>query len=200
MKKDAVTSSKINNRYLQQSKDLVEKFKRMFKMNLLAIAGLAVLVLGASIYLEMPAAGLLLALLFGILVISGKKELDSLEQITPGESGYQYLKAFDNWLKSVIGNYTNLYRFIYPAIFLILMLAPVYSEFGQSALNKLLAENPDITMIAGIPLLWLLAALAVATLTGIFAGKIYQLDMNMVYGAEFKKLQELLSDMEELRK
>ena len=70
---------------------------------------------------------------------------------------------------------------------------------GDKIVNKLLAKFPDTYMIGDIPGILLLAALVFAGLTGIFAGTIYRLDMNIIYGNVFAKLDEIIADMEELR-
>jgi hypothetical protein len=40
---------------------------------------------------------------------------------------------------------------------------------------------------------------AVATIMGLFGERIYRWDVNVVYGNVFKKLEEIIADMEELR-
>ena len=41
--------------------------------------------------------------------------------------------------------------------------------------------------------------LVITSLLAIFGGRIYKLDLNIVYGSILKKLAELISDMEDLR-
>ena len=48
---------------------------------------------------------------------------------------------------------------------------------------------------------YILVALALLTLiVARYAESLYRLDLNIVYGRQFKKLDELIIDMEELRK
>jgi hypothetical protein len=46
--------------------------------------------------------------------------------------------------------------------------------------------------------MWFIA-LAIAVLIYVFGGKIYKWDVNLVYGRVFKKLEELIADIEELK-
>ena len=51
----------------------------------------------------------------------------------------------------------------------------------------------------GIPTFMWIIALVIAILIYVFGGKIYRWDVNLVYGRVFKKLDELIADIEGLR-
>ena len=141
-----------------------------------------------------------LTLLLVGLAVFGKRELNRLEEIDKGASSYQYLKAFDDWLKSTISDYTRISRVFYPVLFLIFFTGFWFSSAGESVLNEIVKIKPDVYLIKGIPMFMILGAIAFACCLGFVAGKIYKWDMDIVYGREFKKLNEIIADMEELRR
>ena len=73
-----------------------------------------------------------------------------------------------------------------------------FSSDFRETLNRILGNyQPD--MIYGLPIYWIAAMLVIIALLAIFGGRIYKLDLNIVYGGILKKLAELISDMEDLR-
>lgn len=83
--------------------------------------------------------------------------------------------------------------------FLTCVIGGWFSRPGELLRDKLLTAHPDIYLVSGIPIFWFLGIVVFAVVLGFFAGVIYRLDMNLVYGREMKKLDELIADMEELR-
>lgn len=71
---------------------------------------------------------------------------------------------------------------------------------GERLVNKVLNSFPDVYLIYGVPLLAIVIVFIICTLLALFGGRIYQWDVNIVYGRIFKKLKELLADMENLNK
>lgn len=62
-----------------------------------------------------------------------------------------------------------------------------------------MSKYSDSGFVAGIPLIFFSTVALVTILMVVFAGKIYRWDVNLVCGRVFRKLEELLADMEELR-
>ena len=58
---------------------------------------------------------------------------------------------------------------------------------------------PDIYLVQGVPLIGIIIIVLIVALLAFFGGRIYQWDLNLVYGRIFKKLRELMTDMEELK-
>ena len=71
--------------------------------------------------------------------------------------------------------------------------------FSNDIQNLLGSYNQNY-LLFGIPIFWLLGVLLVAGILSYFGAVIYKWDVNLIYGNVFKKLDELISDMEELRK
>ncbi|NKB67965.1 MAG: hypothetical protein GKR89_12970 [Candidatus Latescibacteria bacterium] len=197
---DALIAPTINDLYNQKSADLIDTMTRMFRLNLIFIVVFATALLPVSFAVDLAYLGAgIFALLMG-LVLVGKKNMAGLEQIDKSVSSYQYLKAFDGWLKETTAIFTRIYRFFYPAFFLTVVLGLWFSPLREKILNEVQGNLPEIYFLYGVPVFWLLGALVIAGLLGIFGGAIYKVDKNIVYGRVMKKLDEILADMEELRR
>ena len=106
----ALIAPKINDLYNQKSQNIVDKLKRTFRWNIIAIAigALAVLVILSAF--GMPILALFIASMLLALAWLGKKQLAELEQMDKNTSSYQYIKSFDAWLKGLMQQYTKIYQ------------------------------------------------------------------------------------------
>jgi hypothetical protein len=198
LQNDALLAPKINDLYNQKSIHIIDRLKGMFKVNLQAIVIGASGLLIVSFFLGVPFVGAFIFLLLLGLAYYGHRESNRMREIDQTGSSYDYLKAFDSWLKEVIAGYTRIYRFFYPAFFLAIFTG-IWLIAGDKIMDKLLTKFPDTYLIGDVPVFLLLGAIVFAGLTGVFAGVIYRLDMNIIYGNVFAKLDEIIADMEELR-
>jgi len=192
--KEALIAPKINDLYNQKSQHIVDKLKRMFKINLIAIAVGATALLIASFFSSVPYIGIILFLMLSWLVIFGQKEAIKMVDIDQSQDSYSYLKSIDIWLKNVMASYTKIYRFFYP-----LILMATCTAIWLISMDTIIDAFPGIYLINNIPVFWLLAASFLAVLSGVFAGTIYKWDMQIMYGNIFDKLDEIINDMEKLR-
>ncbi len=200
IKEATIATPKVVNLYNRKSMLFVEQFIKGFRLNLQIIMVAAVLLFVGSFFIEIPLVGFLLFLELGLVAYLGKKELDKTKHIDQSQSSYEYLVAFDTWLKGVIDFFTTIYRFLYPVLTLTVAIGICYSTVGKLFISKAQEKIPDLQMVDAVPLYWLIGMSIFATLMGVFAKPIYQLDMNLIYGNMFKKLKEMISDMEELRR
>jgi len=65
--------------------------------------------------------------------------------------------------------------------------------------NKILMGYPDIYLVYGVPLIGVVMVVLILGLLAFFGGRIFLWDLNLIYGRVFKKLDELLTDLESLR-
>lgn len=198
--KNDLIAPKVNDLYNKKSMHLVDKFRRMFRINLIAIMIGALVLLAAFVLLGAPWVGIFMFFLFSWLVLYSKRLTDKLKSIDNYLNSYQYIKDFDNWLQRVIESYTKIYRFLYPAFFLAFKIGFWHSTPGKKIVESYILDNPDSQLILGVPIYWMLGAIIFAGLLAIFAGKIYRFDIKLIYGPVFRKLEEMIFDMEELRK
>lgn len=196
---DALIAPKLNGLYNKKSKNIVDKFETVFKWNLIGLVVFALLVLVVFTSLGTPYLGLFISAMLMSLVIRGRKELASLKLLDKNVSSYQYLKSFDDWLKDMMQVYGKLYSFFYPALLLSITLQARFTGLGQAAINGFVNKYPDTVMLFATPLYLLLAVAVIASLLFYFSGALYRLDFNSVYGRMVTKLEDLISDMEELR-
>ena len=204
LKSDALVAPTINNLYTKKSIHIIDKFKRMFKINLIAIVAFSFIFLIASFFVGIPITGILFFMTLTVLVIINKSLLKGLEKIDKGLSSYQYLKAFNQWIEKQVTINKSFASFMYPIIFLSMVIGFWFKDaegipLGKRLISEVLKGFPDIYLIYGIPLIAIIAVLLIASLLAIFGGKIYQWDLNLVYGRVFKKLKELMADIEELK-
>jgi hypothetical protein len=204
IKSDALVAPKLNDLYNQKSKHIIDKFKRMFKMNLILIVLGSFIVLIASFIVGIPYMGIPMFIGLNILVILNKKLLNTLMLIDKSVSSYDYLLAFDNWLKSSLTINKKFARFFYPFIFLSIitgfwMKVVNGKHIGEHAVNKLLLTYPDLQLLFGIPVIGVIAVLIIIGILVLVGGRIYEWDLKIVYGRLFNKLDEIIFDIKELR-
>lgn len=198
LRSDALVAPKLNDLYNQKSTHIIDKIIRMGRINLYAI------VIGSSILLTVCLiagailGGIILFVALNYLVWMGVQQAKGLKEINKGNSSYEYIKAFDGWLKANTEKFRRVYRYVYPIIFGAAMYG--FWEYSHEKLMpELLAQNPDMTFIFGIPLYGFIFGLSVIVLSAVFSGPLYRLDVKSVYGPVLRKLAEILKDMEELR-
>ena len=204
LKSDALVVPKINNLYNQKSIHVIDKFKRMFKINLIAIVAFSFIFLIVSFFVGIPITGVIFFVTLSVLVFINKKLLNDLEKIDLGVSSYQYLKVFNQWIKKQVAINKKMSRFLYPIIFMSMILGFWFKDaegmpLGERLVGEILIGFPDIYLIFGIPLIGIGIVLLILILLAFFGGRIYKWDLNIIYGSVFKKLEELMSDIESLR-
>ncbi len=204
LKSDALVAPKINNLYNQKSIHIIDKFKRMFKINLIAIVVFSFGFLIVSFFVGIPITGVMFFITLSILVFINKKLLNGLDKIDMGISSYQYLKVFNQWVKKQVSINEKISKFLYPIIFISMILGFWFKDaqgmpLGKRLVNEVLKAFPDIYLVYGIPLIGIVIALLITILLGFFGGRIYKWDLNIVYGRVFRKLKELMTDIESLR-
>lgn len=197
LKQDSLVAPKINDLYNQKSSDIVDQMTRMYRINLQAILTFAAVAFIASLALGIPYSGIAFCSLLIWLVIPGKKHLKNLQQIDKNVSSYQYLVDFRNWREKMIAHYSKIYTFFYPALFLI-MVVGAWSNLSEP-IQAILARYPETELVFGLPLWGISAVVVITCMLAFSAGAIFRLDLNLVYGKVFAKLDEIIAEMEELR-
>lgn len=196
--KNAMVAPKLNNLYNQKSIHIIDKFKRMFKINLNAIVVFSLVLLPVSILVKIPVIGILMFIILNIIVFINKRLFKNLNKIDKNVSSYLYLKSFNAWMQEQIVINVKMSRYIYPSIFITMVSGFWFSSDFRETLNRVFGGYQPY-MEYGIPVFWALATLVIAISLAIFGGRIYKWDLNLVYGGVLKKLEEMIKDMEDLR-
>lgn len=203
LKSDALVAPKINNLYNQKSIHIIDKFKKMFCINLIAIVVFSVIFLIVSFFVGIPITGIIFFITLTVLVVINKRLLNDLEVIDKGVSSYEYLKTFNQWINEQVAINKKMSAFLYPIIFTSLIIGFWFKDaegifLGKRLVYEILIGFPDIYLVYGIPLIGIVIVLFILGLLAFFGGRIYEWDLNIVYGRVFKKLEELMDDIESL--
>ena len=112
--------------------------------------------------------------------------------------------SFNKWLQEQLAINRKMARLYYPLFFLSVVVGFWFVDaegvpLGQRLVGEVLYGFPDIYMISGVPLIGIVFVIIIAGLLMLFGGRIYNLDVKIVYGRMFKKIEELITDLEELK-
>lgn len=203
-KNDDLTAPKIDNLYDQKSIHIIDKFRRMFRINLISIVTGSFLFLIVSWFLNIPVMGAIFFVTLMVLVFINKSLLNELERIDKGQNSYQYLKDFSQWIKKQIAINKRIATFMYPVFFMSFILGLWFNNakdvyLGERLVKEILHVFPDTYLIFGVPLIGIVIAILIMAALAYYGGKIYLWDLNVIYGSVLKKLDELLTDLESLR-
>ncbi|MCY2687618.1 hypothetical protein [Salinimicrobium sp. TH3] len=188
LKEEALLAPRVNNLYNKKSSLLIEKLKRTYRTDNKSILPLAILaVIGFGIAGHLLTGFYIMVLMTGMFFLNRKK-LASLERISIETSSYEYLLEYREMFLKLKRFYTRLLGFGLPVAgiagyFLFFWNTPLLHDFLQL----------DIIYILGI----LLGLSLLLSAIGVMA---YRLSLKLVYGRFIQKLDEMLTDMEELRK
>ncbi|MFT6924314.1 MAG: hypothetical protein ACJA1C_003336 [Crocinitomicaceae bacterium] len=199
LKNEALVAPKVNDLYNQKSKNIVDKLLQMGQTNIYAILIGSFIILFVSVITGATIMGLALFFLLGWLVLAGRELKKKVDEIDKSMSSYAYLKAVNSWRNDAIALYTRIYRVFYPLFVLSIGIGFWFSTFGTDLAVNLAEKFPNMIYILGMPLYPLIVLSTIAVLSSVFAGRIYRLDLNIVYGNVFAKIEELIADMDELR-
>src|SRR5688572_10519680 len=93
---------KINDLYNQKSKHLVEKMKRMFRINFIAIIIMAIGFPIMYYFLDAIWQGFAVSVLLLLTAWYGKSQIRSIETLDHGATSLDYLQSLDRWLKHLL--------------------------------------------------------------------------------------------------
>ena len=112
---------------------------------------------------------------------------------------YQYLKAFQRWLSDRIAWGRRVQRHLYAVTFLALAIGIAASASGQLLIRLIVESNPDVSLVNDVPLVLIAGVVATAIVVDLLGGVIFDFDVNTVYRSVFRKLDQMVAEMEELR-
>ena len=197
----SLVAAKINDLYNQKSKDLVDKIRRKFRINLVALVSMAICFpIMHYFLLDVIWQGVGTSILLLLTAWYSIRQNRSIKTLDHGATSLDYLKSFDRWLKDALSKSAKVLRFTYPLYFLI-ALSIIWAAWNKGPLtSKMYQEYPDVIFIGSVPLFgWIIAG--VATLLMLyFSDKIYRWDVRLMYGRVFGKLEETIAEMEKLKK
>ncbi|WP_029034189.1 hypothetical protein [Salinimicrobium terrae] len=188
LKEEVLAAPRINNLYQKKSKLLIEELKKTYRTDNRGIIPLAILaVIGFSVAGHVIVGLYVMALMMGMFFLN-KNKLVSLEEISIESTTYDYLLKYREMLFHLKTFYTRLLGFGLP----VAGLFGYFLFFRNSAILKDLLQLEEIYII-GI----LLGISLVLSALGILA---YRISLQLMYGKFLLKLEDMIADMNELRK
>ena len=195
----SLVAPKINDLYNRKSKHVVDKVKRMFRINLIAIVSMSIVYPIMFYFLDAIWQGVAISVLLLLTAWYSNRLIHSIKTLDHGATSLDYLKSFDRRLKDVFSRSEKIVRFSYPLHFLIVM-SSIWSAWNKGPItSKMYQKYPDVIFIGSVPLfVWIIAG--VATLLMLyFSGRIYRWEVRLMYGRVFDKLEETIAEMEKLK-
>jgi hypothetical protein len=197
---DALVAPKVNDLYTRKSTHIADRIQRMQRVNEIAI------VIGAPIFwaiyaaLGMPYGGAIVCAAWVGLIVVRRQFSHIIKFDAPvSVDSYQYLKAFQRWLKNRLAWGRRVQRHIYAVTFIAFAIAMGESEPGQQLIRFIVDSNPGISLVYGIPLILIAGVVVMAIVVDVFGGAIFDFDVSTVYRNVFRKVDEMVAEMEELR-
>lgn len=194
-----LSAPKVNDLYNRKSQNIIDKLQKMFAVNIKAIVIGALVMLVVMSLVGAPWLGVYICALLTPLVLIAKKELTKSHNLSKGQSSLEYLESFDTWLKDSINAYSKYYRFFYPLFYIGMVTQGLASNAGGKVMALLLKQYPTEYVLLDIPgYVW--AVITVLFLLVVrYSEALYRLDLDIIYGRQFKKLDELIVDMRALK-
>ncbi|QHT66922.1 hypothetical protein GXP67_09770 [Rhodocytophaga rosea] len=195
----SLVAPQINDLYNLKSIHLVDKMKRMFRINLMAIVSMAIVFPIIYYFLDALWQGVAVSILLLFTAWYSKRQKRSFNTLDHGATSLDYLKSLDGWLNEVVLKSEKIARFSYPLYFLI-ALTTIWSAWNKGEItSKMYQQYPGILFIGSVPL-FALIIVGIATLLMLyFSDKIYKWDVRLMYGRIFGKLEETIAEMEKLK-
>lgn len=196
----SLVAPKINDLYNQKSKHVVDKVKRMFRVNLIVIVTLSIVIPIGYYFLDVIWQGVSFSVLTLLTAWYGKLQMNNLKTLDQGATSLEYLKSFDRWLKDVFSRSEKMARLYYTLCFLIAM-STIGSAWNKSEkpISEIHRKFPDLIFIGNFPLFALIIAGVATFLMFYFSDRIYKWDVRLMYGRVIDKLEETIAEMEKLK-
>jgi len=197
---EALVAPKVNDLYTRKSMHIADRIQRMQRINEIAIVIGAPIAWALYAALGMPYGGAIICIAWvGLIVV--RRQFPHITRFDAPVSvdSYQYLKAFQQWLKNRLAWGRRVQRHIYALTFIALAIGIGESARGQVLIRALVESFPDLTLVNGVPLILIVVVGAMAVVVDLLGGVIFDFDVNTVYRHVFRKLDEMVAEMEELR-
>ena len=196
---DALVAPKVNDVYTRKSTHLVDRIRRMQRINEIAI------VIGAPVTwaflsaVGIPYTGAIICTAWVGLLVVRRLYMTRFDAPDSSLDSYQYLKAFQRWLKDRMARSRSVQRHLYAVTFLALAIGAGASAPGQLLIRLIVESNPDVRLVNGVPLVLIAGVVATAIVVDLLGGVVFDFDVNTVYRGVFRKLDQMVAEMEELR-
>lgn len=198
---DSLVAPKVNDFYSRKSTHIVDRIQRMQHINEIAIVIGAPILWAFLSVLGMPLAGAIICVAWvGLIVVRRQFPHITKFDEPAGVDSYRYLKAFQQWLKNRLAWGRRYQRHLYPLTFIALATGMWESPAGKQWVRILVENNPGLHLFQGIPLILIAGIVMIAIVVALLGGVIFDFDVNTVYRNVIRKVDEMVAEMEELRR
>lgn len=195
----SLIAPKINDLYNQKSMHMADRMIRMFRINLTIIVIIAVVIPVLYYFLDALLQGLAASVLLLFTAWYNKRQIDSVKTLDQGVTSLDYLRSLEQWLKDVLSRGEIIARFSYP-LYIVIAISTIWSAWNKQGVTmKIQQKFPDFIPANNLDL----AAIAIAGILTLlmfwFSVKIYKWEVRVMYGRVFRKLEETIAEMEQLK-
>jgi len=194
---EALIAPKVNDIYNKKSMHIIEKFEKMFLINIWGIIIGASFLFIASYFAGAVLAGSIILIMMLYISYNAYHDLKALEKLDKGQSSYTFLKSFKDWISKSIEHYGKMYRLVYPILILTFYFGIWFSDVFDS-IRKIVTENSN-DLVFGLHIYTTIVIIIGAIMMSIFSKAIHSRDVKTIYGGIMNKLDLALAEMEELR-
>ena len=196
----SLVAPKINDLYNQKSKHVVDKVKRMFRVNQIVIVVMSIVSPIVHYFLDAIWQGVAASILLLLTAWYNNRLIHSIKTLDQGATSFDYLKSFNRWLKDILSRSEKIARYSYPLYFLI-AISTVWSTWSkqEELILKTHQKFQGLIFVGDIPLFALIIVGVTTLLMLYFSDKIYKWDVRLMYGGVFGKLEETIAEMEKLK-
>ena len=161
---------KVNDLYTRKSTHIVDRIQRMQKINEIAIVIGAPLMWAFLSAVGIPYTGAIMCTAWVGLVVIRRLYVTKFDAPDSSLDSYQYLKAFQRWLKDRLAWGRRVQRHLYAVTFLALAIGGVASAGGQLVIRSIVESNPDLRLVNGVPLILIAGVVATAIVVDLLGG------------------------------
>jgi hypothetical protein len=195
---NSLVAPKINDLYNQKSKHVVDRVKRMFRINQRMIVAMSIILPVIHYFVDALWQGLAASVLLLLTGWYNHRVLIGIKTLDTGATSLDYLKSFDRWLTDVLLKTKRIVRFSYP-LYVLISISTIWSAWSKQGVTlKIHQKFPDLLPPEHLPIIALVLAGGLALLMFCFSTKIYQWEMRLTYGRVFDKVKDTIAEMETL--
>ena len=128
----SLVAPKINDLYNQKSIHLIDKMKRLYKIQVIITVNAAILIPVTYYLMDATWQGLAFSLMLLLTLWYGLRQNRNFKTLNYGATSLEYLRSFDHLLTDRLSKSEKIFRFSYPLYFLIATSAAwsVWSSHG----------------------------------------------------------------------
>lgn len=198
---DALVAPKVDDLYTRKSMHIVDRIQRMQRINEIAIvSGMPILWVVLAVCGIRYTGPIICAAWVGLIVVRRRLPHITRFDAPVSADSYQYLEAFQRWLRTRLAWGRRVQRHLYAVTFIASAIGLGESAAGQLLIRTIVDNVPDVRLVGGVPLVLIVVVVAMTIVVDLLGGRLFDLDVSTVYRNVFKKLDEMVAEMEELRR